>query len=223
MKRLLCFLLLSGVVLPVGQVKSQEPLDVQIEFIRRLRAKGYNDLALEHIDKLRSNLAPSAPLQLERARTMLALARAKEPEQRPPLFAAARAELETFVQKNSSGPEGAQGRLEIARLAAYEGQAQLTRALREEDTAIAKQAEQQFIKAGQELDAAAKVLAEAGAAMTTQAMIEEMAAKGYWSSPGGQTPAATLYSAILRELSTKGDQARFVKTERGKFGLRSPH
>jgi len=29
-------------------------------------------------------------------------------------------------------------------------------------------------------------------------------------------------SAILRELSTKGEQARFVKTERGKFALRSP-
>jgi len=72
------------------------------------------------------------------------------------------------------------------------------------------------------LDAAAKVLAEAGEAMTTQAMIEAMAAAGYWTSPGGQTPAATLYSAILRELSTKGEQARFVKTERGKFGLRSP-
>src|SRR5206468_652013 len=72
------------------------------------------------------------------------------------------------------------------------------------------------------LDAAAKVLAESGEAMTTQAMIEAMAAKGYWASPGGATPAATLYSAILRELSTKGEQARFVKTERGKFGLRSP-
>ena len=70
------------------------------------------------------------------------------------------------------------------------------------------------------LDAAAKVLAEAGEAMTTQAMIEAMAAKGYWSSPGGQTPSATLYSAILRELATKGEQARFVKTDRGKFGLR---
>jgi len=71
------------------------------------------------------------------------------------------------------------------------------------------------------LDAAAKVLAESGAAMTTQAMIEAMAAKGYWSSPGGQTPAATLYSGILRELSTKGEQSRFVKTERGKFGLKA--
>ena len=29
--------------------------------------------------------------------------------------------------------------------------------------------------------------------------------------------SATLYSAILRELKAKGDQCRFVKTERGKF------
>jgi hypothetical protein len=70
------------------------------------------------------------------------------------------------------------------------------------------------------LDAAAKVLAESGHPMTTQALIEAMAVKGYWSSPGGRTPAATLYSAILRELTTKGEQARFVKSECGKFGPR---
>jgi hypothetical protein len=67
------------------------------------------------------------------------------------------------------------------------------------------------------LDAAAKVLAETGQAMTCQEMIDAMAKKGYWTSPGGRTPAATLYSAILRELKSKGDQCRFVKTERGKF------
>jgi len=33
------------------------------------------------------------------------------------------------------------------------------------------------------------------------------------------TPAATLYSAILRELQTKKDQARFKKTERGLFTI----
>jgi hypothetical protein len=36
---------------------------------------------------------------------------------------------------------------------------------------------------------------------------------------GGATPAATLYSAILREIKAKGKESRFVKTERGKFGL----
>ncbi len=69
------------------------------------------------------------------------------------------------------------------------------------------------------IDAAAKVLAEAGQPMTTRQMIEAMAAKGYWSSPNGQTPAATLYSAILRQIKTKGKGCRFLKTDRGHFAL----
>ena len=70
------------------------------------------------------------------------------------------------------------------------------------------------------LDAAARVLAETGQPMNCQEMIDTMAAKGYWTSPGGKTPAATLYSAILREVANQGADARFVKTERGKFGLK---
>ena len=69
------------------------------------------------------------------------------------------------------------------------------------------------------LDAAAKVLAEAAEPMSTGQMIEAMAAKGYWSSPNGQTPAATLYSAILRQINTKGTGAQFKKTDRGRFAL----
>jgi hypothetical protein len=67
------------------------------------------------------------------------------------------------------------------------------------------------------LDAAAKVLGEAGQAMTCQEMITQMAAKGYWNSPKGRTPAATLFSTVLREIVAKGELARFVKAERGKF------
>jgi hypothetical protein len=67
------------------------------------------------------------------------------------------------------------------------------------------------------IDAAAKVLADAGQPMNCQEMIDAMAAKGYWASPGGKTPAATLYSAILREIGKKGKESRFTKTERGKF------
>lgn len=70
-----------------------------------------------------------------------------------------------------------------------------------------------------QLDAAVKVLEEAKEPMTTKAMIDAMAAKGYWTSPGGKTPQATLYSAILRELQKKGNEARFVKVERGQFAL----
>jgi hypothetical protein len=70
------------------------------------------------------------------------------------------------------------------------------------------------------LDAAAKVLGEKKQPLTTKEMIEAMAAQGYWSSPNGQTPAATLYSAILREIKTKGKESRFEKTEKGKFAVR---
>jgi hypothetical protein len=67
------------------------------------------------------------------------------------------------------------------------------------------------------LDAAAKVLGESKEPLTTKQMIEAMEAKGYWKSPGGKTPERTLYSAILREIVTKGKESRFAKMERGKF------
>lgn len=72
-----------------------------------------------------------------------------------------------------------------------------------------------------QLDAAIKVLGETTEPLTTKQMVEAMAAKNLWASPGGKTPHATLYSAILGELQTKGDAARFVKTDRGHFRLRS--
>ena len=70
------------------------------------------------------------------------------------------------------------------------------------------------------LDAAARVLQETGAAMSCQAMLEVMLAKGYWSTQG-QTPAATIYSALVREIAGKGKQARFNKVDRGLFALAS--
>lgn len=67
------------------------------------------------------------------------------------------------------------------------------------------------------LDAAAKVLANATEPMTCGQIAEAAMAKGYWS-PEGKTPAATLYSAILRDIR-KGDAARFRKVDRGQFEL----
>jgi hypothetical protein len=69
------------------------------------------------------------------------------------------------------------------------------------------------------IDAAAKVLGEAEAPMSTKGMVEAMAAKGYWTSPGGKTPWATLYTAILAEITKKGPESRFKKIERGQFAL----
>jgi hypothetical protein len=67
------------------------------------------------------------------------------------------------------------------------------------------------------LDAAAKVLEESGQPMTAKEMVEAAESKGYWKSPGGKTPHATVYSAIIREIKAKGAEARFRKADRGKF------
>jgi len=67
------------------------------------------------------------------------------------------------------------------------------------------------------LSAAAKVLAEKGEPMTCKEMIEAITAQGYWTTPGGKTPHATLYSSIAREIRDKGKESRFKKSDRGKF------
>jgi hypothetical protein len=69
------------------------------------------------------------------------------------------------------------------------------------------------------IDAAAKVLGENGQPMNCKEMIEAMGAKEYWTTSAGKTPHATLYSAILREITTKAKESRFTKSERGKFTL----
>src|SRR5215472_8106563 len=69
------------------------------------------------------------------------------------------------------------------------------------------------------LDAAARVLSESRQAMTCPELIAAMAARGYWASPAGRTPSATLHAALTREIKLRKDQSRFRKTERGKFAL----
>ena len=66
------------------------------------------------------------------------------------------------------------------------------------------------------LDVAAQVLKDAGEALSCKVIVERMLEKGLWKT-SGKTPAATIYSAILREIQTKGKEARFKKIERGKF------
>src|SRR5436190_14064406 len=70
------------------------------------------------------------------------------------------------------------------------------------------------------INAAAKVLGDAKDPMTCQELIAAMEKKGLWTSPGGKTPSATLYSAILREIQNRGADSRFTKTERGKFAAK---
>ncbi len=67
------------------------------------------------------------------------------------------------------------------------------------------------------LYAAAQVIAGADKPMRAKEMVAEMEAKGLWKSPGGKTPEATLYAAIIREIAAKGEKARFKKHDKGQF------
>ena len=84
------------------------------------------------------------------------------------------------------------------------------------------------------LDAAVRVLQEAGKPMGCQDIVKEALAKGYWQTKGA-TPGATLYAAVLRECAAKGAKARFRRAEvketrdgkavtlRGYFALADEH
>ncbi len=69
------------------------------------------------------------------------------------------------------------------------------------------------------LDAAAQILAKAKEPMGCKDIVEQAIAKKLWST-SGKTPSATLYAAIIREISKKGKDARFEKVDRGRFQLR---
>lgn len=69
------------------------------------------------------------------------------------------------------------------------------------------------------INAALQVFSSAKEALSCKEMMEMMAAQGLWSSPGGKTPANTLYSAILRLIKRDGKKAAFKKSGRGRFAL----
>jgi hypothetical protein len=71
------------------------------------------------------------------------------------------------------------------------------------------------------LDAAVHILSlGAGDPMRCKDIVDLVVKRQLWKPGKGKTPASTLYAAILREITTKGDACRFVKTERGKFALK---
>ena len=66
------------------------------------------------------------------------------------------------------------------------------------------------------LDGAATILSNASTPMSCGEMIDAILKRKLWTTKG-KTPAATLSSAILREIQRKGKESRFVKAERGRF------
>ena len=66
------------------------------------------------------------------------------------------------------------------------------------------------------LDGAATILSNASTPMSCGEMIDAILKRKLWTTQG-KTPAATLSSAILRDIKKNGKQSRFAKAERGRF------
>ena len=116
-------------------------------------------------------LPPESPVTIETPPEAAAPPLPEQPTAEPPAPASTPAEVTTSVEvaPEAAAPEAAAPAQTKAKKAPKEPKPKKTSAL----------------------DAAAKVLAESGEAMTTQAMIEAMAAKGYWASPGAPTLSVT--------------------------------
>lgn len=126
--RCLLFLLLAGPALaqPDGP---PNPLDV----VRGVRDGGDPALALKLLDDLDGRPLPEAvklELPLERARCQLEAAADADEAARPGLVGAAKAGFDAFLAANPAHPRAAEAHLALARLAALDAKAQLSKARR---------------------------------------------------------------------------------------------
>src|SRR5262249_32198605 len=133
MKKTVVALALGVVVAAAG---AEEP--PHLDFVQKLRASHYPDLALEYLEKLAKNapadLRPS--IELERARAQLDLARAEsDTAKKPALLAKAREGFEAFVKNNPNSAQASEAKLEITSLAVLQGKAQLQKAMRQSGAA----------------------------------------------------------------------------------------
>ncbi len=69
------------------------------------------------------------------------------------------------------------------------------------------------------LDAAHKVLTEAGRPMNVREILETAMQNNYCNLKGA-TPALTISAALQREVKTKGQESRFVKSGKGLYAAR---
>jgi len=109
--------------------------------------------------------------------------------------------------------QAANGRLGVTPAKAEIAAAQPAKNAKREKAADSKPAEPKGLSG---LDAAAQVLREAGEPMNAQELITKILERGLWTTEG-KTPAATIYAAMIREITAKGSTSRFQKVERGRF------
>lgn len=161
-----CFTV-GAFLLLVSTAAADEP--PHLEFVRGLRERQLPDLALEYLQELGKKKLPAdvaALLPLELAKTQLELANLEDDEgRRAGLRAQARAQFQAFLKASAKHPRAAEANLEIARMAALEGKAQLARARRQDEP---KARRSELLKARARFEEAGNLLKAAAAGIDTQ-------------------------------------------------------
>lgn len=70
------------------------------------------------------------------------------------------------------------------------------------------------------LEAAEKILTEAGHPLSTRELTEQMLLKGYWKTQA-RTPEATVKACLAVDLKTKGKASIFIRPKPGHYGLKN--
>jgi hypothetical protein len=163
MKRPLAVLALATLLGAAGPLPADEV--PHLEFVRELRAR-YPDLALEYLNKLdKSKLPPevAAVIPLEIAKVKLDLATGEsDTKRRLKLYEEASAEFDKFIKNNPNNLLVADALVDQARVKGLQAKAELSRALRDEDSAArvkgAAVARATFVQGSAQLQAAADQL-----------------------------------------------------------------
>jgi hypothetical protein len=126
----------AGLIACTGQAGADEP--PYLEFVRRLRAQGMPDLALEYLQKLSAKppraLADRLPIELAEAR--LDVARASVHDQERETFCLrSRQELSEFLRQGISPALAIEVEFELARIDALVAESRVSRASRQESPA----------------------------------------------------------------------------------------
>ena len=88
----------------------------------------------------------------------------------------------------------------------------------EKSVKTAKAPKEKKVRKPSGLDLAAQVLTESKEPLNAKTIAERAITSGWKTN--GKTPHATIYAAIIREISQKGKDARFEKVDRGRFQIR---
>ena len=133
------FAFFSALLVASSSFGQDAPYAEDLQFVRELRSRGYNDLAREYLDKLAKNASAALKkeLPLERALTEMEAAN-DEPDsnKRIALYAQASQQFQEFLRANPTHPRAAETKFDIARATTLQGKTQLSRALLEDDLTV---------------------------------------------------------------------------------------